>query len=229
MAGYVFVFGFIALAILLGVLNVRQSRSRAAALNDWALRNEWKVAPWPAVAWGGRMPGHNQQGVSLAVSGQLHGRAVTIAEYYYATTSTSPTGAVGETGAMATRPERRTHRYVLMVVRLRRTYPSIGVYRRGALSKLGRSLLGDKSTALGQEEFDRVFRVTADQPGLVSTVLSRDLVAAHVAGRLPDWSIEGKELLTYREGRLDDPTTIPAAFGPLLLVADLLEPTRTAD
>jgi hypothetical protein len=226
------VLGFIAVVVVIGVISGQRSRARTAALNDWALRNEWTVARRPAVTWGRRMPGRNRRGVSLAVSGLLNGRSVTIAEYSYTTSSTTthPAGMGPGGTAGGTTTNTTTHRYVLTVVRLSRAYPSIGVYQRGTLSKLGRSLFGDKSTALGQEEFDRAFRVTADQPGLVSTVLSRDVVAAQVAGELPDWSVEGNELLTFRSGQLGDPAGIPAQFAPLLRVADLLEPaSRTAD
>jgi hypothetical protein len=217
------IIGFIAVTVVLGVLSVRQSRARMAALKDWALRNEWTVTWRPPVTWGNRMPGRNRRGVTLAVSGMINGRPVTIAEYSYTTSTTTTTGSAG-TGGPTTRSSTTTHRYVVLVVRLSRSYPSVGVYHRGALSRLGRSLFGDKSTALGEEEFDRAFRVTADQPGLVSTVLSRDLVAAHLAGQVPEWSVEGTELMTYRAGSIAEPGAIPGEFAPLLVVADLIEP-----
>jgi hypothetical protein len=50
------------------------------------------------------------------------------------------------------------------------------------------------------------------------------LVAAHVAGGLPDWNLEGKELLVYRLGRIGEPTGIPDQLPSLLRIADLIEP-----
>jgi hypothetical protein len=108
-------------------------------------------------------------------------------------------------------------------VRLRRPGPTIAVVRRGAMSRLGRSLFGDRATAIGYEPFDRAYRVTAGDPRVVRSVLGRDLVAEQVAGWLPDWSLYGDELLAFQEGRIGEPTSIPAQFGPLLRVADLVE------
>jgi hypothetical protein len=57
---------------------------------------------------------------------------------------------------------------------------------------------------------------------VVPYVLRPALVQEHVAGRLPEWSLEGQDLLTYRHGHIGDPATIPRQF-PLARVATLLE------
>jgi hypothetical protein len=98
----------------------------------------------------------------------------------------------------------------------------MAVVERGALSRFGRVLFGDGATAVGQEDFDRAYRVVSKDP---RAVLSPGLVAEHVAGRLPEWSLHGNELLTYRGGRIGDPATIPDQFTPLLRVAALLDRT----
>jgi hypothetical protein len=205
--------GFVvALLVLLIVVNHRREKARRLALEQWALAHEWQIIRRPQVDWGRRMPGRNKRGVSLAVSGMLHGRPATIAEYSYTTTTS---GANGTTST-------ETHRFVLLLIRLGREHPTMAVHRRSGLSKLGRTLFGDKPTAIGYEPFDSKYRIT----GAVGSVLAPALVNEHVADALPVWSLEGRELLTYRVGRIGDPATIPGQLEPLLRVADLIEPRR---
>jgi hypothetical protein len=137
----------------------------------------------------------------------------TIAEYSYTTTT-------GNAGGTTTT---ETHRFVLLLVELGREHPTVAVHRRTGLSKLGRTLFGDKPTAIGYEPFDRTYRVTAGDPGAVQSVLAPALINEHVTGGLPPWSLEGRELLTYRVGRIGDPATIPDELAPLIRVADLIE------
>ena len=202
----------LAVVIPFAIVAQRREKARQQALALWATQHEWQVVPKPHVDWGRRLPGGNKRGVSLALSGVVGGRPVTIAEYSY-TTATTTNGTTSTT----------THHFVLHVVVLREPMPTVAVYRRGGMSKLGRALFGDKATALGYEPFDRVYRVSAADPRLVRSVLLPALVTEHVAGRLPDWSLQGRELLSFRTGRIDDPATIPAELAPLVRVADLIE------
>jgi hypothetical protein len=202
--------------VLLIVFAHRREKSRRQGLERWALQHEWQVIRKPQVDWGRRMPGRNKRGVTLALSGLMRGRPVTVAEYEYTTT----------TGTTGTTTNTETHRFVLLLAVLRQAHPAVAVYQRGSLSKLGRTLFGDKPTAIGYEPFDRTYRVSAQDPGAVRAVLTPALVNEHVAGQLPTWSLEGRELLTYRRGRIGDPATIPAQLEPLLRLADLIESRR---
>lgn len=207
----------IVLVIIASVVAARRERERREALQVWAKRHGWQVVERPDVEWGRRMPGRNRRGVSLALFGTVDGRPVSIADYSYTTSSTS-TDANGASQTTTT-----THHHVAVVVRLRMPRPTVAVHRRGGGSKLWRSLFGDRATAIGYEAFDSAYRVSAADPTLVRAVLGGPLVAEHVAGRLPDWSVEGNELLTFFQGRIGAPEQIPAQIGPLLRVAALLE------
>jgi hypothetical protein len=210
---------FVALIVIFAVVTSRRERDRQDALRLWAASCGWQATRRPAVDWGRRMPGRNSRGVTLALSGTIAGRTVTIGEYHH-TRTTSSTSSTDMSSSSTT-----TYHYVLMVVRLRRPGPTIAVFRRGAMSRFGRSLFGDRATAIGYEPFDSAYRVAADDATSVPSVLGQALVAEHVAGRLPDWSLQGDELLTFREGRIGEPASIPGQFAPLLRVADLLETT----
>jgi hypothetical protein len=217
LGGVVCIGGFLAFAILIGVLSHQREKKRREALQHWAVRNRWQYQPRPAVQWWRRLPGHNRRGVALALSGTVGGRPVSIAEYTYTTSSSTP-GADGAASTTTT-----THRYVVFVVRLRRGWPGVAVHRRGAMSRVGRTLFGDKATALGYEPFDSAYRISADRAEVVREIFGRDLVAEHVAGRLPEWSVQGDELMAYETGQIDQPETIPARFAALVRVADLID------
>jgi len=204
----------IALLVMAVVVSARKERERQQTLGRWAAQHGWHVTHHPKVAWGRRMPGRNRRGVSLALSGRIGGRPVTIAEYSYTQTSTSADNRSQSS---------TTYRHVLMIARLARPAATVAVFRRGAMSRFGRSLFGDRATAIGYEPFDSAYRVAADDARLVRTVLVPQLVTEHIAGHLPDWSLEGDELLTFRDGRIEDTATILPGFAPLLRVADLID------
>jgi hypothetical protein len=207
---------FLALAIVLAVAARRRERRRREALQVWAVRSGWQYRPRPQVEWWRRMPGRNKRGVALALSGVVGGRPASAAEYSYTTTSTTHYGASVQSTSS-------THHYVLYVVRLRGPWPAMAVQRRGAASRFGRALFGDRATAVGYEPFDSAFRVSAEHAEQVRGLLGRELLAEHVAGRLPDWSLHGDELMTMETGLIADPAIIPGRLAALVRIADLLE------
>jgi hypothetical protein len=84
------------------------------------------------------------------------------------------------------------------------------------MSKLGRALFGTGS-ATGNAEFDKRFTVAGDPLALPPA-----LVAAHLAGAVPGWSLYGTDLMTWRQGRIADPAQIFQLAAPLFPVADHL-------
>jgi hypothetical protein len=216
--GVVACFGAVlALVIGLAVWSARRERARVDGLRQWAAARGWTLAQRPDVDWGQRLPGHNRRGVTLALSGVLSGRPVTIAEYFYTRTTYNTTANAASTSTT------RTYQYVLLVVRLERPGPTMAVVERGALSRFGRVLFGDTASAVGQEDFDRAYRIVTKDP---MAMLGPALLREHVEGRLPEWSLYGDELLTYRGGRIGNPESIPDQLGPLLRVAELLDRPR---
>ncbi|MFI5495618.1 hypothetical protein [Actinoplanes sp. NPDC051859] len=189
----------------------RRERDRRQALDLWAAARGWTVVVKPAVDWGSRLPGRNRRGVTLALTGPLWGRRASVADYSY----TEVTSTGGADGTKTT-----THHFTVLVVHLDRPSPLLGVAPRGTLDRWGRALFGAGAT-LGHEEFDRAFRVVGD-PGASPYPLSPALLAAHVAGAAPSWTVSGTDLVTCTPGRLKDPQTIPYLLGSLYRVADLL-------
>ncbi|WP_040815544.1 hypothetical protein [Nocardia concava] len=194
---------------------IHAERERKERIRGWAAAHGWMFRERSTAAFTARLPGRNRHGLGVTVTGQLGGRWVTVAEYSYQTTSGS-----GDSQSTT------THHYIVALVLLDRPHPPLAVRQRGLVSQFGRALFGDKPTATGNVLFDAKFRIDAADPGHAKAMVGPNLVAAHIAGAVPQWSLVGNELLTYTSvsGKLKDPEQIPWYAGQLLHVADLLGP-----
>jgi hypothetical protein len=212
------VFGFVLVIVILFMLGPllldRSGSKRVERIRQWAAGRGWTVTERPAVEWavrlpGEKLPGENRRGVSLLVSGMVDGWAVGVADYSYEEQTND--GPV-------------TYHFVVTSVRLDEPYPPLAVRPRGALarSRLGRAVFGADATATGHEAFDRKFRVQIEDPAPARTLLGPKLIAEHLAGRAPAWSLDGQDLLTWQAGRIKDPDQIPALASRLVRVAELL-------
>lgn len=114
------------------------------------------------------------------------------------------------------------HRYLVTAVRLTASYPPLAVQPRGGLSRLGRAMFGDNAAATGYDTFDRQFRVHTRDPAYARTLVGLALIAEHLAGRVPEWSLAGYDLLAWQSGHLSDPHQIPTLAARLVRVAELL-------
>jgi hypothetical protein len=207
----------VALIVVAATISVRHERRRRAALRQWAAHHGWTYAERPRPDWARRLPGQDRRGVELMLSGPLHGYHVSVADYTYVTTSTSMTDSHGTSST-----SRTYHRLVVVAVRLPWAAPAVGVAPRHALSRLGRAVFGEGATAIGNADFDKAFKVSTKDPVAARRLVGPALVAEHLAGRVPAWSLNGADLLTYHRGRVPDPAGIADLAGPLVRVAALL-------
>lgn len=204
-----------ALLIALVPIAIRKERERKDRIREWAAAQGWSFQERASAAWTGRVPGRNRRGIGVTVTGRMSGRWVSVSEYSYETTTHS-----GETTTTT------THHYIVAVALLDRPHPPLSVRRRGLVSVFGRALFGDKPTATGNALFDARFRIDAANPAHAKAMVSPALVAAHIAGAVPQWTLYGNELLTYTpiSGRIKDPLLIPWYAGQISQVADLFGP-----
>jgi hypothetical protein len=194
------------LVVLLIVFSVRRERQRQARIRQWAAKPG-------AVEWASRLPGNTRRGVSLILSGTAYGWPVSVAEYSYTTESMSDSSGNRST---------TTHHLIVTVVRLAVPYPPVAVQPRGALSRLGRAIFGDKAASTGHDDFDRQFRVQTKDPAASRALVGPALITEHLAGRVPAWSLAGQDLLTWQQGRIDDPSHVESLAAQLVRVAGLL-------
>jgi hypothetical protein len=204
--------GLVVLLVVGIVLGARRERERQDRIRRWAAHSGWHVTKSPKVDWTKWLPGRNGGGVSLLVSGRMRDWHVAVAEYSYSTSSTDSRGSSSTT----------TYHYIVIAVRLTASYPPLAVQPRGGLSRLGRAMFGDNAKATGHDAFDRRFRVQSRDPAYAHTLVGPALIAEHLAGRVPEWSLAGCDLLTWQSGILDDPRHIPVLAAPLVRVAGLL-------
>ncbi|MFI9511105.1 hypothetical protein [Nocardia sp. NPDC052566] len=195
---------FVVGALALGVIYLREERQRVQSLQDWAAKNGWRYTKGGPLAWRSRLPSGTIIGATL--TGTVDGRPVTIAEFRYSS------------GAK----DSATNHAVAVLVLIDGRHPPVDVDRRGMFSKLGRSLLGDRPTATGNEAFDAEFRISAADPNYARLLVGPPLMAAHLDGSVPWWSVDGNGLLTWHHGRVKDPGTVPTVAAPLIRVAELL-------
>jgi hypothetical protein len=203
-----------AMIIVLIVFLMRREGQRQARIRQWAGSRGWTFAVSPGpIEWTSRLPGRNPRGVSRILYGTAYGRPVSVAEYSY-TEKTSG----GSDGVQSS----TTYPFVVIVVRLPVAYPPVAVHSRGALSRLGRAVFGDSPASTGHEEFDQQFQVQTEDPAASRALLGPSLIAEHLAGKAPSWSVAGPDLLVWQAGQIDDPSQIDAIVAQAVRVADLL-------
>ena len=212
----------VVLVVVLVVRAIRRARrlerERQQRLADWARHHDWTYAYRPAAesTWSARLPGRSRRGVSVVLSGMADGYPVTVAEYSYVTSSTG-TDASGRTTSSET-----THRLIVAVVRRGQAFPPVEVAPRSAVSRFTRSMFGEGQIATGDSEFDRRFRIKSPEPGTARALVGQALISAHLAERVPGWSLYGEELMTCQQGVLRGPEGVAPLLNPLLEVARLL-------
>jgi hypothetical protein len=206
----------VVVVVLLVVIVRRQrqrERERQAQISQWAVSHGWTVTPRPGpIEWSSRLPGSNRRGVSQILSGTVDGWPVSVAEYSYTTTS----GGGPDGGTTTT-----THHFIVTAVRLASSYPAVAVQPRGGISRMGRAIFGDDAASTGNEDFDRQFRMKTKDPA-GGALVGPALIAEHLAGRIPPWSLAGHDLLTWQQGRLTDPSRIEPLAAALIRVANLI-------
>jgi hypothetical protein len=210
----------VAVTIPLVIAVRRRERRRTDRLRAWARENGWIVTPKPVVHWRARLPGGNRGVVTIAVSGAVSGRPVSVAEY--AVSDVQITSAPDGLGGTTTSTTTTTHHYTVAVAALSRPMPYVAMERRGKVSRLARVVLGPGETATGNADFDRAFRIRTADPAAVRRWCTPSLIDAHLRWQIPDWSVTGTEVLTYRGGRLD-PASLPGEAGRIAFLAAELD------
>ena len=74
----------------------------------------------------------------------------------------------------------------------------------------GQAIFGENAAATGHPDFDRQFRVKTKDLATSCALLGPALIAEHLTGQIPAWSLAGQDLLAWQEGKISDPSRIEA-------------------
>ncbi|WP_377267709.1 hypothetical protein [Peterkaempfera sp. SMS 1(5)a] len=214
----------IAVLLVLVVLAVLASkaldRSYRARTAEWAAKHGWVYREGGGGPWCSQLDQGMKRGVKFQLEGTRRGRHVLVAHWWFTTRETEWVSGSGDEGwHWETRI--KTHLRMVVVVRLPVPCPDMRVEERGRGSRLGRSLGLRDPAAIGHDAFDRAFRIRAANPTVGRRLLTRQLVAAHLARRVPLWSVRGFDLVSTWEGKVRADAILPRVE-VLLDVADLL-------
>jgi hypothetical protein len=194
--------GYTAAALIpIAGLVVRRATARRR-LTAWAERTGWSLSPGGsdlARSLRSRLPGEVDNDIRLTVSGTVRGVPVTVAQVAW--TDSLDGGPDGSsTGGAA----------LFVVARLPHAYPQVAVEHR------------DRRRRRGKDAFDRRFRVVSSDPGAAERLIGPALRRAHLAGKVPPWSIAGDELLARVNGSyLPRPAKVVKAADSALRIIDL--------
>jgi hypothetical protein len=179
----------------------QQEQKRRAQLLQWATANGYGYAAeddslcsrWSSSPFG---QGDNRRATN-AVTGRHGDRPFVAFDYSYETHSTDSKG----------NRTTQTHRYVVTAVQLLAWLPTLQVTPESIFSRIG-NVLGFDDIELESEDFNRRFRVHAQDRKFACDVLNPRTMEALL--RAPDlgWRIEGVDILTWDDGRLV-PSTVP--------------------
>jgi hypothetical protein len=195
-----------------GYIHYQNEQKRKATLVNWALKNNWDIAPEDdsqCVRWGG--PPFNEGDHRRArnvLSGKWRGRDFVSFDYSYQTHSSNGRGGRNT----------ETHRYAVSALGLPTLLPRLQVTPENALTRLGNAL-GHTDIELESEDFNRAFRVSANDPKFASDVLTPRTMQLLLSRPHFSWRIEGADILCWQAGE-QQPMAVNTAVNTLVDVID---------
>jgi hypothetical protein len=176
----------------------RARRRERARLARWAADNGWALtAAEPSLTrrWAGPPFGvgqHRRAGPVLR--GRVGEREAVMFAYTFTTSGPDGSGANAHT----------THRLWVVALRLPAALPRLQVTPDRAFVRAVSALgLLERDIQLESDEFNRRFRVTAADQRIAFEVLHPRLMQLLLAAPDAAWRIEGADVLSWQEGRLD--------------------------
>ena len=198
----------IALACTLFYLKWRSEQKRRELLVQWAAANNWSFAASDE-AWCSRWQGDpfgtgDHRRARNVLTGQWKGRPFASFDYSYQTHSSDGKGGTNT----------ETHSFAVSAVSLPTYLPRLQVTPENLLSRLGNAL-GLSDIELESEDFNRAFRVHANDPKFASDVLSPRTMEMLLGRPRFSWRIEGVDILCWASGE-QHPAEVTARVATML-------------
>ena len=202
---------FVAVAAVVGVIAYvqwKREQKRRSLLIEWAAANKWSFAPaddtWCA-RWQGAPFGEGDHRRARSVlTGEW--KATPFASFDYSFQTHSSNGKGGQTT--------QTHHYAVSTVRLPTYLPRLQVTPENLLTRIGNAV-GFDDIELESEDFNRAFRVSANDPKFASDVLNARTMQLLLSRPHLSWRIEGTDILCWQDGE-QHPAGVTAAVETML-------------
>jgi hypothetical protein len=179
----------------------KQDQARIAALRAWTAQRDYSFmdeepdlgriyARLPSESGGERLRFEH------VVRGRLAGLPFTAFDYSYETTSTSSSSSGSGTTSSTT-----THRIQVVAIDGPAGWPAVRVSPQHLGSRLA-VLFGRQDVQIGQDEFDRAFRVRADDEDAARRLIA-PMASALLARTDQEFWVDGSTVLALRRGTLE--------------------------
>lgn len=198
-------------AVVIGVgiyFNYKREQKRKALLAQWAAANKWTLLDeddqWCS-RWQGNPFGEgDHRRARNVLTGTWKGKPFASFDYSYQTHTSDGKGGTST----------QTHRYAVSAVALPAYLPRLQVTPETLLTRFGNAV-GLADIELESEDFNRAFRVHADDPKFASDVLSARTMQLLLSRTHLSWRIEGSDILCWQSGE-QEPVAVTAAVATML-------------
>lgn len=194
--GFVLIIVAIAAVVAcLAIISYQANKARMATLAAWAGGNAFSYVEEDDAAWriSERFPfneGDSRRARDV-LTGTRSGRLVNAFDYSFETESTDSQGHTSTT----------THRFAVVAIGLPCPLPEMEVTQEGLLGRIGHPFGGD--IELESDDFNRRYRVRADDEKLAVDVLTPVTMQALLDRPMLSWRFEGSSMVSWRQGVLD--------------------------
>lgn len=198
-----FVAVVLVVVIGVGIVGYYAQQRRRKAFAAWAAQHGFSYAPsddrYADLPWGHPFgEGFGRAALDVLESTDAE-RPVLCFTYRYKTRSRSSNGKTTTT---------QNHWFSIYSARLPKPLPELRVGREGVFGRLARAV-GFHDIEFESEEFNRQFKVQADDRKFASDVVDPQMMQFLMSGRAPGFTIVGADVVLVHGGKLDLPTVLP--------------------
>ena len=207
--GVFLLFALFVVVVGVGIyFNYKREQKRKALLAQWAAANKWTLLDeddqWCS-RWQGNPFGEgDHRRARNVLTGTWKGKPFVSFDYSYQTHSSN-----GKGGSTT-----ETHNYAVSSVSLPAYLPRLQVTPESLLTRFGNAV-GFADIELESEDFNRAFRIHADDPKFASDVLTARTMQLLLGRPHLSWRIEGADILCWQSGE-QQPVAVNAAVATML-------------
>jgi hypothetical protein len=203
---------FVAVVLAIAIWQYQLNKKRRERLQQFALANRWSfVARDDSQCMRWQRPPFNEgfdRRALNVMTGHFRNHDMLAFDYTYKTRSTDGKG----------NSNTQTHHWRVCALALPTWLPYVEVGPENALTRLG-NVMGVHDIELESEDFNRRFRVHANDPKAAYDVLSPRMLERLLALPPIHWRIDGNTILSWATGA-NDVTDLPARLSTLVTVVD---------